>query len=382
MHISQPAASQALGKLRQIYGCELMVRQGNGIAATPEGEIVGRRCRRALAHVRALAGHLAARSHMARGLAADRLESHTTIAHLRALAAIADAGSLAAAAGLLGQTEASVQRAARELERLGGAPFFAGSPRAVGLTPEGREVSARASLALSELDRIHEELRERAGRFDGRLVIGALPLVRTSILPAAVVELTRRHPGARVEIVDGSYEHLVHRLSVGRVDLMVGALRADEAGLTGAPLFEDRLSVVARAGHPLAGQKPSLATLARYPWVLSRTGAPARIVFDGFLGAHLVPETHGSVVTGSLVALRGILLGSDALALLSPHQIRYEIDAGLLVTIGDPVPGSERQIGVTTRADWAPTRLQGVFLECLRAAASAEAGDTRLAETG
>jgi len=59
VHISQPAASQALAKLRQIYGADLMVRQGNGIVPTEQGMIVGRRCSRALDQLRGIAGLVA-----------------------------------------------------------------------------------------------------------------------------------------------------------------------------------------------------------------------------------------------------------------------------------------------------------------------------------
>lgn len=375
VHISQPAASQALGKLRQIYGADLLVRQGNGVICTPEGAVVSRRAGRALGHIREITRRVAARSHLARGLAIDRLESHATIAQLRAIAAFAEAGSFAAAALAMGQTEPSVQRAARELERIGGVPLFTGAHRALQLSSEGRQVAARASLALAELDRAHEELREQRGLYDGRLVVGALPLARTSILPEAVVSLTARHPEARVELVDGAYEDLVHRLGIGRIDMIVGALRQERApvAVEEESLFTDRLAIVARRDHPLAGAAmPDPARLAEFAWVLSRKGTPNRAVFDERICPLLSGQTgrRGHVVTGSLVALRGILMRSDGLALLSPHQVGYELETGLLALVGPPLAGSERPIGVTTLPGWAPTALQSAFLEALRAVAS------------
>jgi len=199
-------------------------------------------------------------------------------------------------------------------------------------------------------------------------VIGTLPLVRTSVLPAAVVALMARHPQARVEIVDGAFEHLAHGLATGRLDMVVGALRAG-GGAVEEPLFTDRLSVVARAGHPLVGTAPTPEILARYPWVVSRRGTPNRAVFDGLVGPVLQNAGRGFVETGSLVALRGILRRTDALALLSRLQIETEIEAGMLTVLGPPVPGSERVIGITTRPDWVPTALQRDFLSILRAAA-------------
>jgi hypothetical protein len=66
------------------------------------------------------------------------------------------------------------------------------------------------------------------------------------------------------------------------------------------------------------------------------------------------------------MAIRGLLLAGDWLTLLSPDQFLIEQQAGLLAPIGGRVAGSERAIGLTTRVDWQPTRLQSLFLERLR----------------
>lgn len=172
-------------------------------------------------------------------------------------------------------------------------------------------VAARAGLALKELATALAELRERAGFFDSRLVIGALPLSRTRLVPEAVVRLTRAYPDARIELVDGAYEALVERLRFGTCDLIVGALRGavTARGLHERVLFEDTLRIVARAGHPLAGRRLRADELRQYPWILPRRDSPARRVFEAFAGAHgLAAAARGHVETGSLVALRGLLL--------------------------------------------------------------------------
>ena len=370
VHISQPAASQALAKLERIFGVKLLERQGNGICATPEGEIVNRRGQRALDHIREATQRISAKSRMARGLAYDRLESRATITHLRALQAFSETGSFTAAAGYLSQTEPSVQRAAREIERIGGVPLFEGSHRNIFLTPEGSLVAAKASLALREIDTAHEELREHAGLFDGRLLIGTLPLARTSIVPTAVVDAIAAYPRARVEILDGSYDTLTHLLSIGRIDMLIGALRVEELpkGLQQMPLFEDELSIVARADHPLVRVgRPTVEDLTAFPWVVARAGTPNRAIFDRLSESmRLNRGGEGYIETGSLVALRGILKESDYLTLLSKHQVSWELESGALAVVEFPVPDTARTIGLTTRKGWEETRLQKDFVAALR----------------
>lgn len=370
VHISQPAASQAIAKLAQIFGVRLLERVGTNLMPTEEGHIVHRRAARVLDHLAEANRRLAQKSRLGRVLAGDLLERHATMAQLRAMAAFAEAGSFSAAARHLGQTEPSVQRACREIERLLGIALFDGAYRTLHLTQAGETVAAQASLALKEIAAAHAELRERAGLFDGRLVIGTLPLVRTRIVPEAVVALTARYPAARVEILDGSYDTMVHLLRIGVCDMIVGALRegAVSAGLAESTLFRDGLAVVARAGHPLAGRRVTGRDLSAHSWVLPRRGTPSRAIFDRLAAEDGVADpTRGHVETGSLVALRGLLLASDAMALISPRQVVHECQQGLLTVLDYPLPGTDRPIGITTLADWQPTALMAAFVEMLHA---------------
>jgi DNA-binding transcriptional LysR family regulator len=126
--------------------------------------------------------------------------------------------------------------------------------------------------------------------------------------------------------------------------------------------------VVARAAHPLAGRRVAGPDLAAYPWVLPRRETPSRAMFDRLAAEDSVADpARGHVETGSLVALRGLLLASDALALISPRQVVYELQQGLLTTIDYPLPAADRPIGVTTLADWQPTALMSAFLDVLHA---------------
>jgi LysR family transcriptional regulator, regulator for genes of the gallate degradation pathway len=378
VHISQPAASQALARLAQVFGARLLERVGNAVSATPEGLVVVARVRSALAHLADLEPVLRPRPGGAR-IAGSLLERYASTGQLRALATVAATGSFAAAGRRLGQSDSSVQRACREVERMLGVALFDGGPHGRALTRAGQTVAARASLALKEIATAQAELRERAGRFDGRLVIGALPLSRTQLLPEAVVQLLRDYPDARIEIADGAYEKLVQQLHFGTCDLIVGALRGPDRapGLDECVLFEDTLQVVARRGHPLAGRRLSGPELRRFPWIVPRRGSPARRVFAAFADAHgLDTQGRGHVETGSLVALRGILLRSDALTLISLRQIDYEHAQGLLVPLEFDVEGTRRAIGVTTLAGMAPTRLQAAFLDRLRAAGAETARAT------
>ena len=362
VNISQPAASQAIAKLGRIFGARLLERCGNAVMPTDEGRIVIARARRALDHLQHPHPGTRSRTRQAR---ADLLERYASVTQLRVMALFAVTGSLSAIAAELGQTEASVQRAVKDIERIIGQPALEGGPRNRVLSAAGQQVATRASLALREIDLAHADLRERAGVFDSRLVIGVLPLARTRIVPRAIVRLQAQYPSATVEVLEGAYDFLLRRLRLGACDMIIGALRSDlaQADLDETPLLRDRLRVVARAGHPLAGRRLDPADLAAARWILPRRDAPARRVFDAMAARHgLLTAGHGHIETGSLVVLRGVLLESDALTLISPNQISYEIEQGLLRVLDVPLDGGERDIGIAQLQGNMPGQLRSRFI--------------------
>ena len=133
-------------------------------------------------------------------------------------------------------------------------------------------------------------------------------------------------------------------------------------------MLDDRLVIVGRVGHPLAGPTmPDRAALAAYPWIIARAGAPLRSLWEKLFAGE---PPHAPIECGSVMVIRGILRDGDFLTMLSPDQVALEIDSGVLATVGPELEASGRVIGVTTRIGWRPTRVQSRFLELLRESAA------------
>jgi LysR family transcriptional regulator of gallate degradation len=83
--------------------------------------------------------------------------------------------------------------------------------------------------------------------------------------------------------------------------------------------------------------------------VLSRAGTPLRASFDQFFEQRgMVPPTP-AVETGDLALLRGMLVASDMLTVLSAHQLHHEVATSQVVVLPFAMYGIERTIGVSTR---------------------------------
>lgn len=369
VHLSQPAITQAIAKLEQTLASPLFVRSSTGMVATEAGTVMARRTKRALdrIHTGTLAAERAGPGRKGRAFSSfDRL---VTGPQLRALIAVSEARNFSLAARRVGISQPSLQRLARDLERIAGVEFYTRTPQGISLTYAAEELARHARLAFTELRQALEELAALQGHDQASLNIGALPLTRTSILPRAINALAERRPDTRVRVVDGPYDDLLHELRHGGIDVLVGALRSpppiDDIHQT--PLFGDRLAVIGRRGHPLAGRRRlTVRDLAAYPWIAPRPGPPGRAQFDALFASTRITAREGLVEASSLIVVRGLLMESDRLTLLSAHQVEPELRHGMLEVIRFEVRQSPRSIGTTVRRDWQPTATQALFLELLR----------------
>lgn len=370
VHLSQSAVTQGLARLEQIAGARLFDRSGAGICPTEAGRRFVARIERAFRNLKGWQGDIdPGKSDPARQ---EPLYRRATSTQLRALVAVVEHGGFSLAARDLGRSQPSVYRSAKDLERLCGRELFRRTASTVEPTPLARLMARGASLAFAEIRQGFEEIDELNGRMQGRVAIGCLPLARTSLLPAAITELLETHPSARVKVVDGPYDELLHALLHGRVELVIGALRTPRPTnrVVQEPLFDDPLSIVVRHGHPLLGRSlPDVRELAALDWIVPREGTPARDHFNAFFAARKVAPPVRLVECSSLVTTRGLLLKSDRAALLSVRQAKLDVDSGQLATLSDPLPGTERTIGLTYRRDWQPTTVQSRFVEAVRNAA-------------
>jgi len=373
-HLSQPAVTQAVGHIENALGARLLERSYAGLALTGTGQAAARRVERALQMLREAL--LAARSRPANPASADVL-SGITSTQLSALIAVVEEGAFARAAQRAGRARAAVHRAARQLERSLGTALFEVTSFGVRPTREAEKLALRTRLAFAEIAQARAEVAAAQGTGSGSTTIGAMPLARSVLLAGAVLEFAAARPEHGISILDGPYESMLGALRRGLAEVLVGALRDPIPGddIVQEHLFDDPLAIVVGARHALAaGGTPTLAALARFPWIAPRRESPLRRHFDALLGRLDRKRAVAPIECNSLVAARSMLIASDRVMLLSEHQIQHELATGQLVALPHPFGPVIRSIGLTMRRDWRPTEVQALLVDGLRRHARAAAG--------
>jgi len=365
-HLSQPAVTQAVAHIEAALGARLMQRSHAGLTLTGAGHDAARRVERALQLLREAL--TAARVRSSQAGSADALRG-VTATQLRALIAVVEEGAFASAARRAGRARAAVHRAARQLEKSLGTDLFEVTSFGVRPTREAEKLARRTRLAFAEIAQAHAEVAASQGNGSGATVIGAMPLARSVLLARAVLEFAATRPEHGISILDGPYESMLAALRRGSADVLIGALRdpVPYEDIVQEHLFDDPLAIVVGARHPLAGNgAPTLAALARYPWIAPRRDSPLRRHFDALFGKLDVRRAVTPIECNSLVAARSMLLSSERVMLLSEHQILHERASGQLIALPHPFGAVTRSIGLTVRRDWRPTPVQAQLVEGLR----------------
>ncbi len=376
VHLSQPAVTKALSKLEAILSAPLFLRSSSGMFLTEPGKTFLFRTERALAFIDLGVRDAAAR-HARRG-AGEPFAHLLTSSQLRALLAVAETQNFSLAARHVGVSQPSLHRMARDLERASGIALYIKTPQGITLTPAAEILTRHARLAFAELEQGFEEVDGWRGVDTARLAIGSLPLPRSFVLPRAIRDLTAERPNVEISVIDGPYDDLLRALRNSEIDFLIGALRSPPPidDVVEQPLFMDHLAIVARVGHPLS-QSTGISTtdLADYPWVVPAPGAPTRAQFEKFFEMNGAPAPKQIVESNSLVLIRGLLLESDRLTMMSARQIRFELQQNALQILPVELEATARAIGLTTRRDWEPTATQSRFIDLLK-----RAGDARYDE--
>ena len=358
-HLSQPAVTQAIAKLEEQLGTNLLERGASGSYLNELGTIFQRRTARlftqieqALIELGTPPGHAAT------------LASRITRSQIRSLISIVENGSFAQASRALGISQATLSRAARDLERDLRKPLFHRTASGIAANPVGTEFARKLKLAAREIEWGIEELDSARGSLRGQIVIGAMQLAGSFLLASVLNEFISAYPHANVRISNGSSGAMLRSLRDGDVDFVIGLLREPvPEDLVEEPLAEAPYVIVARREHPLfAKRKIMLDDLSVYDWVVGTPESCRRVCFNALFAGRHTPQAR--VETSSLPTIRLVLARSNCLTLLTAYELMYEDDALGAVPYGPiaPIPS----IGVTTRKNWLPTQLQVGFLRLMR----------------
>jgi DNA-binding transcriptional LysR family regulator len=260
------------------------------------------------------------------------------LTQVRDFVAVADAGSITAAARALGVSQPGLTKSIGALESELHVALFLRSARGVSLTRYGQAFYARARAAHAELEKARSDVLQLAGGVSGRVAVGFGPLAATLVVPSAVLKFQSLFPDIEVRLLEG-FAHVTmplvrdHTLDMALGPRLPGVRR--DAALKFRPVFHNEQIVVARKGHPLARAR-SVSELTHAHWL----SFEPRPVVDRVLSQLGLPGAHQLMQCESLNVLVALLAESDLLALASRRILALPAANGALqeISVAERIP--------------------------------------------
>src|SRR5918992_3121078 len=173
---------------------------------------------------------------------------------LRALVAVADAGSFRGAAVELGYTQSAVSHQIAVIERALGAQLLTrpGGRAPTALTAAGETAYGHARRALEAIESMGADVRAIYAE-RGTVRVGIFQSAAAALLPAALADFRRERPNVTIELTEPSeHRSVAEALAQGRLDLAVTINPEPDDRVEVFPLLEDRWVILARDDSEIA----------------------------------------------------------------------------------------------------------------------------------
>jgi LysR family pca operon transcriptional activator len=265
----------------------------------------------------------------------------------------ARSGSILKASERLHVTQPAITSSLRDLEQKLGAKLLTRNRSGVALTEYGKVFIQYAESVLAEMNTGVARLEAFIKSELGHVSMGAPPINVHHWLPQAITQYKRKHPQVVVTVRPASNDVVLPLLKLGELDFVIGAAGSSDqmAGLVHEVLFQDRVCLTARHGHPLTKKgKVTPTDLADVPWFVPFPYIQFREEMQSIFHRNNL-DLPKNLVEASWNIATDYLEQSDAVSILPYNLIAEGIDAGTLVELQTDVALPTNPIGIIRRSN-------------------------------
>lgn len=191
---------------------------------------------------------------------------------LQMLVAIAENGTLMAAADALNVSQPAVTKSIKELEARLGVQLLERSGAGVRLTRYGETLLRRARAVIAEIASAERELKEMKSGVERTLSLGVSLLASSIAMPDALRAFRKRLPDVRLNVYECLPTQIIDGLRDGSFDLCVAFVADSDvtAEYRVVPISESAQVLAVRRDDPLTGET-RLENLTGARWLYNHT---------------------------------------------------------------------------------------------------------------
>ncbi|TDD86843.1 LysR family transcriptional regulator [Actinomadura darangshiensis] len=260
---------------------------------------------------------------------------------LRILKALADHGTVTAAAKILYMSPSAVSQQLATLEAETGHELLERRGRMVRLTATGEVLARHAAGIAAQLEQAEADLAAVTEGLAGTVTVAAFSTAITEVVAPAMAVLGSRAPKVRVRVKDAEGPAGQRLVLDGDADIAVAVEHRDTLGRSGGsllrrPLYDEPFDALLPPGHPLAeGTAAELKALANDSWITPWPGNPVHdVVLRACEDAGFQPEVL--CLSDDFRAVCALVAADAGVALVPRSALHTFRPAGVVVR---PVAG-------------------------------------------
>jgi len=280
----------------------------------------------------------------------------TDLQRWRMFLAIAELGSLTRAAHFLDSNQSLLSRQLNALERECKNRLFVRTGRGVEMSDMGKRIYPQVKALLEHAERLEFDIRSEVHEPAGRVTVGMLPSIGSSIVGRLFVALRERYPEIKLKVLEGSSGQVDEWLANARVDIAI----LYRYGVVAMPQDQSLATVesylIGPKGDRLtAAPEVEFKNLHGLPFILPSAPNGLRTALDA-----VARQEHialNPVIEADSLPLQKNLVASEQLYTVLPlHAVWHEINAGTVQAARIVSPSLQRSVSMVLTKTKGPAK--------------------------
>ena len=257
---------------------------------------------------------------------------HATFRQLQLFLALAEKGSITAAARACHVTQPTVSMQLKELAESVGAPLYQMLGRQLVLSPAGEALLDSARAMSDEWAVFEQKIAHLKGLTQGRLRVAVVSTAKYFV-PGLLGRFCAKHPDIDIALQVLNRDGVVARLRDSRDDLSIMSMPPTDMALERRMFMPNPLVVIAPRTHELAGKRSiALERLALERFILREVGSGTRMACDAhFKERGFRPNVR--LELGSNEAIKQAVAAHLGLAVVSRHALGTTLSTEIVAVL-------------------------------------------------
>jgi LysR family transcriptional regulator, low CO2-responsive transcriptional regulator len=255
-----------------------------------------------------------------------------TLKQLHALRAVAETGSVTAAARALFVTPPAITMQIKLFEQQVGLPLVERIGDRFVATAAGREALRACQSIDTVLDDMSATLETMRGGVAGKVSIGLVSTAKY-FAPRMVGAFAKKYPGVHVSLTVGNREQVIRALRDFTIDIAIMGRPPEDQTCVADAIGDHPHLIVADPAHRLARRRRiDPAQLAQETFVVREPGSGTRGLMERFFESNHISPTFGLEIDSNETIKQAVMAGLGV-AFISAHTVAAELAEKRLVKL-------------------------------------------------